>query len=71
MTEDEVRGAFKRISLEMINDWRREQRAAGIPLEAIEVGATLCMRIVEERIERDVPVIMKNMAISAGATKMQ
>ena len=67
MSADQVRSALQEVAAQMLNDWRREQRAAGVPLEIIEAGAALSKRLSDEHIERQLPSIMRDLAITAGA----
>ena len=67
MSEDEVRAALQETQAQLLNDWRREERAAGTPLRIIERLAQAAERESALRIERDLPKIMRDMAVSAGA----
>jgi anti-sigma-K factor RskA len=71
MSEDECRAAILEVAAQMLDESRRVWRAAGVPLAAIEVAAVAAARLQAERVERDLPQIMRNLALSAGAATMQ
>jgi len=71
MSEDECRAAILEVAAQMLDESRRAWRADGVPLALIEVAAVAAARLQAEQVERDLPQIMRNMAISAGAVSLQ
>jgi hypothetical protein len=71
MSEDECRAAILEVAAEMLQESRRAWRAEGLPLALVEVAAVAAGRLQAEQVERDLPQIMRNMAISAGAASLQ
>lgn len=70
MTVDKVRSAVRGAQEEMLNDWPREQRAAGFSLQTIEASAARILRIHVEQLERDMPSIMRDLVIAAAQTSL-
>ncbi len=66
MTEEQVRAAIVEAQAELLSIDRSKWRAAGIPPKAIEAASLLWKATAAEQLERDLPMIMKNMAIGAG-----
>ena len=66
MTESEVRSAWAETQHENLNAWRREMRAKGLPLDLIEQLTELSAAQSAANLERDLPLILRDLAISAG-----
>jgi len=69
-SEEQVRAALLEQAEVLLNRWRSEQRAEGVPLHEIEAVAAVAKRVQAEQIERDLPAIMCSLAISASAARM-
>jgi hypothetical protein len=68
-TEDEIRAALLEWSAHAAAEFRSKLRAEGLPLRAVETAMALLDRMQRAQIEKDLPTIMKNMAITAGAAR--
>ncbi len=69
MTEAECQAAFEAIHAKRLDAWRAEQRAAGVPLALIEIAAAIAVRVQAEQLAHDLPLMMRDMQLSApGST---
>jgi hypothetical protein len=66
MTEQDVVEVLMAAHRERLAAWRRELREKGVPLDTIETLAGISEAISRANLERDAPVILKDLAISGG-----
>jgi len=69
-TEDEIRDAALKLADECIAEMCRHKRADGEPPEAIEAWAAAAKRGAAEKIEREIPRLMRDQAIQLGAASL-
>ena len=65
--EGEIRAAMLEWSAAAATEFRLKLRTEGLPLCAIEKAMTLLDNLQRAQIEKDLPQIIRDMAISAGA----
>ena len=67
MTEAEVRESWMATQRERLNVWRREMRAEGVPLAEIERMAQLTEERSAANLERNLPLMMRDLALTSGS----
>jgi hypothetical protein len=66
-SEQEILDSLMAVHRESLIAWRRELREKGVPLDTIETLATLSEAISREIIERDAPLISRDLQLTAGS----
>jgi len=69
-TEEEVRAAILDYAAGKAAEFRLKLRADGIPVHWIDKAMAMFDKMQREQLEKDLPQIMRNMAISAGAAPL-
>jgi hypothetical protein len=69
-SEEQVRQAILDYAAGKAVEFRLKLRAEGVPIAVIEKAMATFDQIQREQIEKDLPVIMKNMAVTAGARSL-
>lgn len=70
-SEDEIRQASEEAGAAALHDLRMRLRADGYPLGLIERAVALADALQREALDRDLPLVIRDLAVSAGATSMQ
>jgi len=66
MTEEQVREAWMGVQRATLVEMRREMHAAGWPIQVVEHVAQLVEQQAVANLERSLPLIMRDLAITAG-----
>ena len=71
VTEAQLHDGWMEIQRETLDAWRREMRADGWPACVVERMAKVAMDLSAANLERAKPLILRDLAVTGGATTMQ
>ncbi len=69
--EADTRAVFETGNRECVDDLARQMREAGFPRQAIESATASFAEMLAARLERDMPLMLRDVKISAGEIRMQ
>lgn len=69
--EADIRAVFESGNRESVEDLARQMREAGFPRHAIEFATADFAKTLADRLERDMPLMLRDVKISAGEIRLQ